>query len=68
MGGFVATERWQDGTWKQGKSGMKQSFRDGYGLAHIGPANHGASLELYFKNQGKQKINKTLGFWRGIEN
>ena len=58
MGGFAAIERW----WQRG-GGVRQSFRSDLGLDHVGPCKPSAYLELYFKNQGKKKMNKPWAFW-----
>lgn len=52
------------------EGGDEDSFRNDQGLDHVGPCKPSAYLELYFKSQGEEKMNKTLGFCgdRGIEN
>lgn len=43
----------------QGEGGVR-SFRNDQGLDCVGPCKPSACLELDFKNQGKEKMNKTL--------
>lgn len=48
----------------QGEGGVR-SFRNDQGLDCVGPCKPSACLEHDFKNQGKEKMNKTLAVGGG---